>query len=103
LGPNVDGFAGATVSYIGKRNAEFTERNPDGSLIRIPGYTEVDLRAGANVGQFTIEAFVHNLFDKGGIVDAFGFGPGNFPGGAAAASVIRPRTIGVTLTAGFGS
>lgn len=103
LGPNVGGFAGASVSYIGKRNAEFTERNPDGSLIRIPSYTEVDLRAGANVGRFTIEAFVHNLFDKGGIVDAFGFGPGNFPGGAAAASVIRPRTIGVTLTAGFGS
>jgi iron complex outermembrane recepter protein len=104
LGPTMGGFAGASVSYIGKRNAEFGERNPDGSLVRIPGYTEVDLRGGVNVGQFTLEAFVHNLFDKRGLIDAFGFDGGStFPNGAAGAAAIRPRTIGVTLTAGFGS
>jgi outer membrane receptor protein involved in Fe transport len=99
LSPSLSGFIGASLDYIGKRTAEFNQRNPDGSLIRIPGYTEVDLRGGLNVGRFTVEAFARNLFDKRGITDAFGFGPGNFPNGAAAASAIRPRTIGLTLTA----
>jgi outer membrane receptor protein involved in Fe transport len=71
--------------------------------VRIPGYTEFDLRAGANIGRFTIEAFARNLFDKRGLETASGFDGGTYPNGAAAASIIRPRTIGLTLTAGFGS
>jgi len=103
LSPSLGGFVGASLDYIGKRNAEFNQRNPGGSLIRIPGYTEVDLRGGVRVGRFTVEAFARNLFDKRGLTDAFGLGPGNFPNGAAAASSIRPRTIGLTLTANVGS
>jgi outer membrane receptor protein involved in Fe transport len=93
------GFVGASLDYIGKRNAEFNQRHPDGSLVRIPSYTEVDLRAGVNFHRFTVEAFARNLFDKKGITDAFGFTPGTFPNDAAAAGAIRPRTIGLTLTA----
>jgi outer membrane receptor protein involved in Fe transport len=93
---------GASVSYVGKRTTEFNQRHPDGSLVRIPGYTEVDLRAGANVGRFTIEAFARNLFDKRGITDALGFDGTTFPNGAAGIAAIRPRTVGVSLTAKFG-
>jgi outer membrane receptor protein involved in Fe transport len=97
---DLGGFVGGSLSYVGKRNADFSQRNPDGSLVRIPSYTEVDVRAGANVGQFTIEAFARNLFDKRGITDAFAFNGGlTFPNGAAALGAIRPRTIGLTLTA----
>jgi iron complex outermembrane recepter protein len=103
MSPSLGGFVGASLDYVGKRNAEFNQRNPDGSLVRIPGYAQVDLRGGVKLNRFTLEAYVHNLFDKGGITDAFGFGPGNFPNDAAAASVIRPRTIGLTLTANVGS
>lgn len=103
MSPTLGGFVGTSLDYVGRRNAEFNQRHPDGSLIRIPGYTEIDLRGGIKFGRLTLEAFVHNLFDKGGITDAFGFGPGNFPNGAAAASVIRPRTFGLTLTANVGS
>lgn len=103
LTPTLGGFVGGSLDYVGKRNAEFNQRHPDGSLIRIPGYTEVDLRAGVNMGRYTLEAYVRNLFDKGGITDAFGFDGTTFPAGAAAASVIRPRTIGLTLTANLGS
>jgi outer membrane receptor protein involved in Fe transport len=99
---STDGFLGASVSYVGKRNAEFNQRHPDGSLVRIPAYTEVDLRGGVDVGKFTVEAFVRNLFDKKGITDAFGFDGATFPNGAAGVAVIRPRTIGLTLTANFG-
>jgi len=56
-----------------------------------------------NVGRFTIEAFAHNLFDKRGITDAFGFDGTTFPNGAAGVGAIRPRTIGLTLTANVGS
>jgi outer membrane receptor protein involved in Fe transport len=102
VNPGTDGFVGASANYVGKRTTEFNQRNPDGSLVRIPGYTEVDLRAGVNVGQFTVEAFVRNLFDKRGITDAFGFDGTTFPNGAAQIGVVRPRTIGLTLTANLG-
>jgi outer membrane receptor protein involved in Fe transport len=94
-------FVGASLSYVGKRTAEFGERRDDGSLVRIPSYAEVDLRAGVDIDRFRVEAFAQNLFDKRGITDAFGFSPGNFPNDAAALGIVRPRTIGLTLTANF--
>jgi outer membrane receptor protein involved in Fe transport len=96
------GFVGATINHVGRRAVNLNERLDD-KLVRIPGYTEFDLRAGANIGRFTIEAFARNLFDKRGLETASGFDGGTYPNGAAAASIIRPRTIGLTLTAGFGS
>lgn len=103
LSPSLGGFFGASLDYVGKRNTEFNERNPDGSLVGIPGYTAIDLRGGLNIGKFTLEAFVRNLFDKGGITDGFGFNGATFPNGAAGVSVIRPRTFGLSLTAKVGS
>jgi outer membrane receptor protein involved in Fe transport len=96
------GFVGGTVAYIGRRAANLNERDDDGGTVNVPGYTEVDLRAGANIDRFTIEAWVKNLFNKRGFTSLFGFGPGNFPNDAAGAAIIRPRTIGLTITAGFG-
>ena len=80
------GFVGATLSYIGKRTGPFNDRHsaPDNSFVRVPAYTEVDLRGGVNVGQFTIEAFARNLFDKRGLTDVGGFNGTTFPAGAAA-------------------
>ncbi|HYX47747.1 MAG TPA: TonB-dependent receptor, partial [Sphingomicrobium sp.] len=105
LSPTLGGFVGASVDYIGKRVAEFNNRHPDGSLIQIPGYTEIDLRAGLNIDRFTVEAYVHNLFDKRGLVDASAFpnpaATPTIPNGGASAAAIRPRTIGLTLTANF--
>ena len=96
-----EGFVGGTVAYTGKRVANLNERDTDGGTIRVPGYTEVDLRAGANIERFTIEAWVKNLFNKRGFTSLFGFAPGNFPNDAAGAAIIRPRTIGLTVTANF--
>jgi len=104
VGNGIQGFIGASVDYIGKRTTEFGERRPDGSLVKIPSYSEVDLRGGVDINRFRIEAFAHNLFDKRGITDAFAFpsdAPPSFPNGAAAVSIIRPRTIGLTITANF--
>ena len=100
LSPTLGGFVGASLDYIGKRTGPFNDRNPDGSLARVPAYAEVDLRAGVNFGEFTLEAFAHNLFDKRGLTDVAGFNAVTAgPAGAASAAAIRPRTIGLTLTA----
>jgi iron complex outermembrane receptor protein len=105
LATGTEGFVGASVNYVGRRTTEFGERRADDTLVRIPSYAEFDLRAGVNLDRFRIEAFAHNLFDKRGITDAFAFPspptPPSFPNGAAAIGVIRPRTIGLTVTANF--
>jgi len=106
MSAGLGGFIGASLSYVGHRVAEYNNRHVgDNSLIGIPGYTEVDLRGGVNAGRFTIEAFAHNLFDKRGLVDAGAFpnplATPVIPNGGASASAIRPRTIGLTVTANF--
>ncbi len=102
---SMEGFVGGTVGYVGKRVANLDERNANNKPIRIPGYTEVDVRAGVNLDRFTIEAFARNLFNKRGITDAFGFpdppNPDTFPNGAAGVAIIRPRTIGLVVTARY--
>ena len=97
----VEGFVGGTVNYVGKRVANLDERTADDRPIRIPSYTEVDLRAGVNLDHWTIEAFARNLFNKRGITDAFGFDGATFPNGAAGVAVIRPRTFGLVVTARY--
>ena len=109
LSTGVGGFVGASLSYVGKRRAEFGERylgGPrDGEIARIPSYTEVDVRAGVDLDRFRLEAYAQNLFDTRGITDAFGFpdpvGGNSFPGGAAGVAIIRPRTIGLTATVNY--
>ena len=93
-----EGFAGASLTYVGKRVTDLNERTEDDEPIDIPSYTTVDLRAGLNLDRWTIEAYARNLFDKRGITDAFGFDGETFQGGAAAIGIIRPRTIGLTAT-----
>lgn len=104
LGTGLDAFVGASVNYVGKRVTELNERTPppDNDTISIPDYAQVDLRAGLNFDRWTVEAYAKNLFDAGGITNAFGFpDPVNgdtFPAGEAAVSTIRPRTFGLVAT-----
>ena len=68
----------------------------------MPSYTVVDLRAGVDFGRFGLELYAKNVGnaegkESTGAATANG-GPLN-PGGAIATGVIRPRTVGVALTA----
>jgi hypothetical protein len=73
----------------------------------------VDLRAGVDFHNFNLEAYVQNLTNSHGLTSATllttagaglpGLGGPALPGGALSAAIIRPRTIGLTLTADFGS
>ncbi|WP_315761765.1 TonB-dependent receptor [Sphingomonas sp. Y38-1Y] len=75
-----------------------------GRFARIPAYEVVDLRAGIDFGRFELQAYVRNLGNARGITSVLaqtGSGVFNYPGGAIGTGIIRPRTFGLSLTAGF--
>jgi hypothetical protein len=66
----------------------------------MPGYSMVNLRAGFNRGNFSVEAYVKNVGNAYGMLQLVsqvrnGYGP------PLAASVIAPRTFGLSITAQF--
>ena len=72
--------------------------------VELPSYDVIDLRAGVDFERFTIELFAKNVTDEYALVTfgAFGqtpTGPSGLPNGAAA--VLRPRTIGLSLSTRF--
>lgn len=90
-------FVGGSVRYSGEQRGDF---NAGGAPQRhIPDYATLDLRAGAEFGQFTLEAYARNVTNARGITNVGDGLP--LPGGAISAAVIQPRTIGLSLTAGF--
>jgi outer membrane receptor protein involved in Fe transport len=48
-------FVGASVAYTGERTFDFTSRTAAGSLRRIVSYESVDLRAGTEIGRWSLE------------------------------------------------
>ena len=70
----------------------------------LPSYDVIDLRAGVDFERFSVELFAKNVTDEYALVSFGGFPltPQMTPGllnGAAA--VLRPRTIGLVLSARF--
>lgn len=88
-------YVGGDVSYTGERTANFDVRSPDGSLRQTDSYTTVGLRAGIDAGRWSAEIYGKNLTDEQGInaIQA----PGSLPGGALGVSIIRPRTVGLSV------
>jgi outer membrane receptor protein involved in Fe transport len=73
---------------------------------RISDYAIIDLRAGVEFDRFTLEAYVKNLTNTEGVnsltvlTDQV-LGNNVLPGDAIRAALTRPRTIGLSLSAGF--
>lgn len=108
----VTAFVGGSVRYTGKQRAGFridestVAVDPDGNFIadalpqrRIPDYATIDLRAGVDFNRFTLEAYVRNLTNSGGITSLNN--ESDLPFNAITAAFIQPRTIGFTLGADF--
>ena len=111
-------FVGGTVAYKGNQRDNFNVAdvvgvNPDGSFVfaftpqrKIGDYATVDLRGGVQFDRFTLEAYVKNLTNAEGVnsiavlEDAL-VGNNILPGNAIRAALTRPRTIGLSLSAGF--
>ena len=99
-------YVGASLRVMGKQSGTFdaTYRNANGAQRKLPSYEVVDLRAGVSFGKVDLEAYVKNVTDGDGKVSTGALtanGLPVYPGGAMGTGVVRPRTIGVSLTAGF--
>lgn len=101
LGGETTAFVGGSIRLLDKQianyDAAFVEAN--GRQMVLPSYAVIDVRAGVDLGRFSIEAYAKNLGNSVGRTSAAG--AGNYPNGAIGTGVIRPRTIGLTLGAGF--
>ncbi|THD81692.1 MAG: TonB-dependent receptor [Phenylobacterium sp.] len=89
-------FVGASLRFTGHRHSDF---NPTVGQTSLPSYTTVDLRAGADWRNYRVEAYVKNLGDERGILSLGGIG--STPNGAVQLGLIRPRTIGLSLSASY--
>jgi outer membrane receptor protein involved in Fe transport len=92
LSAAMTGHAGISWHYTGRRRSDF-----DAAVgqQRLKAFGQVDAHLGVDIDRFAIDAFVHNLTDSRGIVNLGTLG--SAPNGDFAASVIRPRTIGISL------
>ena len=105
LGGETEAYAGASLRSLSKQRANF-----DAGFVAlygldrpvVPAYEVIDLRAGIDFRRFTVEVFAKNLGNSHGVTDvATGGGLPVAPEGAISTGIIRPRTFGITLGAGF--
>lgn len=106
LGTQSTAFAGASLRFLANQSGTFDPnyRTAFGHNVRVPSYEVVDVRAGVDFGKFTIEAYAKNLNDAMGRTfnsPLKANGSFNYPNGALGTGVIRPRTVGLALTAAY--
>lgn len=98
-------YVGASLRSLSKQTGDYDYgyRTAYGRQRQIPAYETIDLRAGVNLGRFELEAYAKNLTNALGYLSASNTfpTPSFAPGGAINTGVIRPRTVGVAITAGF--
>lgn len=105
IGESAVAYVGGSVSLMGDQKGGFNAayRAAFGGQVPIDGYATADLRAGVDVGKFSLSFYARNLFDTFGLVSAEGF-PFAVPaaiGGSGVqvmnGAIIRPRTLGATI------
>ena len=112
-------FVGATLAHTGRQSANFEAGEVvgvdpvTGDFIfdftpqrRVPSYTTLNLRAGAQLGRFNLEAFARNITNSRGITSLTEItdeltGGNPLAGGAIRASFLQPRSFGLTLQTRF--
>ncbi len=110
-------FVGATFAYTGKQknNFEAPDIGQDASgeftftffpQRKVPSYTTLSLRAGVELGRFTLEAYARNITNTRGVTSVTEIqdaltGGNPLAGGAIRASFIQPRSLGFSLQAQF--
>ena len=117
LGGGWHGYVGASYQYVGERATDFAFSYPVAGVLpplpsspTIPGYNTINLRAGVNRGQWSIDAYVKNLTNQRGIVQASTFqnyvpvaGEPNPVTGRMEdnATIITPRMFGISVSRNF--
>jgi outer membrane receptor protein involved in Fe transport len=93
---NARAYVGGSLGYTGDRTVAFDNRAADGSIRQADGFVTLDLRTGAYVGRWSVELYGKNLANERGITSIGE--PGPLPNGALALGLIRPRSIGVSVS-----
>jgi hypothetical protein len=96
---NTRAYVGGSLGYTGDRTADFGNRTSDGRIRELDGYTTLNLRAGAYLGRWSVEVYGKNLTNERGITVINE--PGALPNGAVGLGLVRPRTVGVSVTTRF--
>jgi outer membrane receptor protein involved in Fe transport len=104
IGEVYSAYVGGGLAYVGERYAEFsnipvtaTLNAAYGARLKMPSYTTVDLRAGIYSNDWRFAAYIKNLGDKRGVVEATTRGGTSSP----QAIFLQPRTMGVNVTRSF--
>lgn len=92
------GFVGGSYSHVGGRKTDF--QAVPGPRFDAPGYNGVDLRAGVNINNWTLKAYVKNLTDDRGISSMASetIDPLGSPFGVV---YVTPRTVGLSASVSF--
>jgi hypothetical protein len=92
-------YVGGSLGYTGDRTVAFSQRAADGSILQADSFLTLNLRAGLYHGRWSVEVYGKNLTNEMGITSIDAAGP--LPNGALGLSLIRPRTIGVSVGTRF--
>jgi len=107
LSSGAEAYVGASVRLVSDQPGNFSPAYlaSRGRQAELDGYQVVDLRAGVDVGRFSVELYAKNLLNSHAQtnVSIASTYPAQteYPGGAIGATILRPRTIGVSVGAGF--
>ncbi|WP_447752705.1 TonB-dependent receptor [Sphingopyxis fribergensis] len=107
LGGDVTASVGGSIRSLSRQSGNFDPAYlaTYGHFPRVKAYEVIDLRAGIAFGRYAINAYVNNLGGSRGITATQALlgvaGQPRNVGGAIGTGVLRPRTFGVNLTAGF--
>jgi iron complex outermembrane receptor protein len=96
LANSIRGFIGGSVSYVGNR-ADIFRASLEQPRNMLPGYAQVNLRAGVRYDAWTASLFVSNLADKRGVL-AF---PVSYATTSPVVNYIQPRTAGLSVSRTF--
>ena len=101
LGGSAKAYVGSSLRFLSKQNAGYNTafRTANGRQRQIPSYEVVDLRAGVDFDRFSVGIYAKNIADAEGKQSTGSTGA--FPAGSIDTGVIRPRTIGASITASF--
>jgi len=106
VGSDANAYLGGSLRFLGAQSGDFDAdfRAANGRHRRVRAYEVVDLRAGVDFKQFGVEVYARNLTNAQGRTSTGALTSSGLPmtpRGALETGIIRPRTIGVSLSAGF--
>lgn len=107
LGGDVTASVGGSVRSLSRQSGNFDPayRAIHGHFPKVRAYEVIDLRAGVAFGRYAINAYVNNVGNSRGITATQALlgvaGQPRNVGGALGTALLRPRTFGINLTAGF--